>query len=449
MLCSSPRISPVAIVPRLLPPLVALLVDHPYSLFILLIPHFVHIRLPAVLLYSPSFRKQPSWVFPPPRTRHAYSSYSPLFVVDDPSDSSSHIDPHSTIDGLGDRTRSVSPEQGVNVWEIMQTTITPDPSLPSAESSFTGDAAAASASFNNDTDLRDGPPVTSAQRQRSESHANRDPDTNYYLAQDCLYDDEDTETETQMQTVHGQPESARASVADAMQRLRRAIAVRQRLQSTADFSNPRPERFGAEVQERSQDARRETHRFFRSNSLPASLRGENDSDEDDGDEEAQARPEGTEIGDTDLQAVFRLLENTDPEEAERDPEATDTLLRSLHRSLQGANERAEIALQEANATIARIEEGRRHIAAPDTDSLAGEVDELEQMRAIMERLERREQVPEEWWVAAGLDAAVGPQPEDAAEDGTIYATGRAPDEEGGRDWGILQVDNGRVVFRAP
>ncbi|KAL2757959.1 hypothetical protein ACRALDRAFT_1061220 [Sodiomyces alcalophilus JCM 7366] len=46
------------------------------------------------------------------------------------------------LDGLGDRTRSLSPE----VWDTLLTTLTPDPQPPSVESSFTSATASASAS---------------------------------------------------------------------------------------------------------------------------------------------------------------------------------------------------------------------------------------------------------------------------------------------------------------
>ncbi|RMY69026.1 hypothetical protein D0862_14922 [Hortaea werneckii] len=56
--------------------------------------------------------------------------------------------PHSPVDGpvdgLGDRNRSPTPMDG---WEIMRGTIDPDPTLPSTDSSFT--SAAASQSFNS------------------------------------------------------------------------------------------------------------------------------------------------------------------------------------------------------------------------------------------------------------------------------------------------------------
>jgi hypothetical protein len=47
------------------------------------------------------------------------------------------------LDGLGDRDRSLSPE-GDGAWETMLTTLTPDPQLPSAGSSFVSSSATAS-----------------------------------------------------------------------------------------------------------------------------------------------------------------------------------------------------------------------------------------------------------------------------------------------------------------
>ncbi|KAK7532488.1 uncharacterized protein J3D65DRAFT_671075 [Phyllosticta citribraziliensis] len=54
------------------------------------------------------------------------------------------------VDGLGDRERSVSSPPSDH-WETMLTTITPDPQLPSAHSSFTSAAASASFSTSNTT----------------------------------------------------------------------------------------------------------------------------------------------------------------------------------------------------------------------------------------------------------------------------------------------------------
>lgn len=52
--------------------------------------------------------------------------------------------PTTTVDGLGDRERSISP---IDEWDTMHATVAPDPLAPSVDSSFT--SAAASASFSN------------------------------------------------------------------------------------------------------------------------------------------------------------------------------------------------------------------------------------------------------------------------------------------------------------
>lgn len=49
------------------------------------------------------------------------------------------------LDGLGDRDRSLSPENGA-AWDTLLTSITPDPQPPSAGSSFASASAAAAAS---------------------------------------------------------------------------------------------------------------------------------------------------------------------------------------------------------------------------------------------------------------------------------------------------------------
>ncbi|CAI6338690.1 unnamed protein product [Periconia digitata] len=55
--------------------------------------------------------------------------------------------PSSTIDGLGDRERSLTPTEESSHWEPFLASVVPDPFPPTADSSFT--SAAASASFSN------------------------------------------------------------------------------------------------------------------------------------------------------------------------------------------------------------------------------------------------------------------------------------------------------------
>ncbi|KAK4203279.1 hypothetical protein QBC40DRAFT_26852 [Triangularia verruculosa] len=56
----------------------------------------------------------------------------------------SALAPTSGVDGLGDRTRSLSPEGG-DAWETLLTTIAPDPQPPSVGSSFASATASAAA----------------------------------------------------------------------------------------------------------------------------------------------------------------------------------------------------------------------------------------------------------------------------------------------------------------
>jgi hypothetical protein len=79
--------------------------------------------------------------------------------------------PTSPVDGLGDRARSFSPDDS---WDTMLTTIAPDATLPSADSSFT--SAAASASFSAgrstsaDSSSRSTPPSATHSASSSQTH---------------------------------------------------------------------------------------------------------------------------------------------------------------------------------------------------------------------------------------------------------------------------------------
>lgn len=57
----------------------------------------------------------------------------------------------SPVDGLGDRNRSLSPEDE-GVWDMLQSSITPDPQPPSVGNSFASTSAPASGSTSQNTD---------------------------------------------------------------------------------------------------------------------------------------------------------------------------------------------------------------------------------------------------------------------------------------------------------
>lgn len=97
---------------------------------------------------------------PQPRTNRRSHPLSSTWRIGSPS-----------INGLGDRNRSPTPGDG---WEIIRTTITPDETLPSADSSFA--STAASRSFNaptNDTQITEPEESSSENRSGSSSEQHR------------------------------------------------------------------------------------------------------------------------------------------------------------------------------------------------------------------------------------------------------------------------------------
>lgn len=108
----------------------------------------------------------------------------------------SSASPHRpVIDGLGDRERSASPDdddQEQDTWETLLTTITPDSTLPSADSSFTSNAAAAS-STNATRSARSG--GEAATNQATTMHLMLDPYPDYFNPCDSPEGSTDSETD--------------------------------------------------------------------------------------------------------------------------------------------------------------------------------------------------------------------------------------------------------------
>lgn len=115
----------------------------------------------------------------------------------------SHREP--TVDGLGDRQRSLSPDhdQDNDPWQTLLTTITPDANLPSADSSFTS----ASASATNGS--RDGTSANTSQTLPSSldstgptMHMVLDPYPEYFNP--CDFSSSDSEAEPDSDPSHRQ-----------------------------------------------------------------------------------------------------------------------------------------------------------------------------------------------------------------------------------------------------
>ena len=127
---------------------------------------------------------------------------------DRPQYSSRRISPHpDTVDGLGDRRRSFSPEE--DSWETLLTTITPDERLPSVHSSFT--SATASASFSESSSASSyGTLVTAPSTEASELYPN--------ICDNTDSEDSDSDAEYYPPTQHqlSNPSEAEATLAASL-----------------------------------------------------------------------------------------------------------------------------------------------------------------------------------------------------------------------------------------
>lgn len=118
------------------------------------------------------------------------------------SDSNGTASSQQGIDGLGDRQRSASPDDDDlgNAWETLLTTLTPDPNLPSAESSFTSNAAT-----NTSRAAESGRRSQSSQTQRTPSgptatvHMILEPYPDFFNPCDIPDHATDSDTETELE----------------------------------------------------------------------------------------------------------------------------------------------------------------------------------------------------------------------------------------------------------
>lgn len=123
----------------------------------------------------------PRTLLPTPPLEHSEVDGDSLFVPEGRSAVSRPLHPlsrswraDSPVNGLGDRDRSPTP---ADAWEIMESTITPDTSFPSAESSFATVPATNSFASSNDTTITE-PERESASSQRRSRQDHEDDNDN-------------------------------------------------------------------------------------------------------------------------------------------------------------------------------------------------------------------------------------------------------------------------------
>lgn len=322
----------------------------------------------------------------------------------------------SPVDGLGDRDRSPTPGDG---WEIMRTTITPDATLPSAESSFT--SSAASQSFNassNNTNITEPDASTAENSRRNSRHRGEVGDSVSSVDPDDLVCSEEEECSTEafaediyfheMETPEG-----RARIA-AHQRLRqeegnrfaepsqpgrvdiglrlleeafnseegserlahfrlmsdetlshymqmlaqgRRIRERRRRQGIDEdrAPSPRPERYGEAAANAANESRRQVHDYFRR------------------------------FGADSLEP-----RSTSP------PPQYEPL--SSHPNATTFTSRDGPVAQPVSPPMPRSE---REVS--EALLSGGDAQDLDSMRRIVERLAARDDVPEQWWTSIGLN----------------------------------------------
>lgn len=213
-------------------------------------------------------------------------------IADGPLPSSSLREswsPVSTIDGLGDRDRSISPLDERPPWDAFLTTLVPDPVGPTAESSFA--SAAASASFSNSHPSSRAGSSNSAASSRTHLTVPSRRDSlpqNEQFMRACDTSEDDTVSDTEEdEPADGAPVPAWRPLMDYRNREALSQELESRRQASVDalenrrrmrpsyFSNEPPmrdsERYSRRVLERSRDASAYVRSFYNPRVSPGNI----------------------------------------------------------------------------------------------------------------------------------------------------------------------------------
>lgn len=372
--------------------------------------------------------------------------------------------PDSPINGLGDRIRSPASEDG---WEIMRTTITPDESLPSAESSFA--SAAASRSFNDSSSSTQ---LTEPSRDSTENPENS--------GEDCEDSEEDqicTEEEAltserfaenvyyhEMRTPEGRQRIAHHQSVREQDGNRFALAteparvdigfrlIEEALESEEGRTRVLSTRYSS-TEDRShyQDMLHTTRRL-----RERQLRERRARQSESAAEPAPPAPEqyGQEIRDAvhetrgQISDYFRRF-TADALGSVHASALTATRTRSPPPQYQArpvdgplSDDGTDDPADAWQAEVSRDGPQAHPVSPPAARSerevsealMSGDVQDLDSMRRIVERLAARDDVPEEWWMSMGLNLSRS-QPRDAR-----HSNGRIGDNSASES----RVRSGRV-----
>nr|POE52152.1 hypothetical protein CFP56_52533 [Quercus suber] len=324
--------------------------------------------------------------------------------------------PDSPINGLGDRNRSPTPTDG---WEIMRTTITPDVTLPSADSSFTSAAASQSFGSTSGTAIveRERDSSTDESQQNSSEGQGQTDSASSLGSEDGLYCDATEDFANDMYYYE-------MATAEGRERIRVHQESRRRDGDRFALSYE-PERVDLgfrlieEALESHDGRERLTHVGLLANRETSRIRYRDDTEEPTSDRASR------------LIRARRLSETImDDEPASPHLESRNQTVRNVAREARSQvtdyfhRFAADALASRPTPPPPQLEsEGRlsssdstthdgpvvrptslRHQASVE-DALVSENDdpELETMRRVIARIAQRDDVPDEWWTSIGLN----------------------------------------------
>jgi hypothetical protein len=179
--------------------------------------------------------------------------------------------PVATLDGLGDRNRSVSPFDDQLQWDSFLTTVVDDPVAPTAGSSFASAAASASVT-NSHPSSRAGSANSAASSQTHLTVPSRHPSPpqNEHFMRACDTSEDDTASDTEEEDMDARGSIRRRTGTEAFRNrlgISRSTEPRRRMRPSY-FSNEPPardtERYSLRVIDRSRDASEVVHSFYNS-----------------------------------------------------------------------------------------------------------------------------------------------------------------------------------------
>lgn len=337
--------------------------------------------------------------------------------------------PESPVNGLGDRNRSPTPADN---WEVMRETITPDTTLPSADSSFTSAAASLSFVSNNSASTSATDPDYTASSDNSRRNSQDDDVSVSSVDPDNLVcdDDEMATTAAFAEHVYIQEQSTHEG---RMRIARHAADLEVEPYRYALRTEQHQVEIGFRLIDEGLDTQEGRIRVFSlSDSLPAEIR-HNLGDWING---VRRNPQGR------LEHVRTRLSHTDEEPPSLHTgtyasDARDAAQEQVHRFFRGSDGRM-IDRASSQSRYARYEPLRTNLevsisqdepiahpvaslpgsqfpsrpASPPsarserdvTDGLlSGDEQDLSAIRRVVERLAQRDDVPEEWWMSMGLN----------------------------------------------